>query len=353
MPTMVHVFASLSIASIMCVADEYHVTLMDGTNMTLLGVKSSSSCSPSSGACSLDGTSNYHSSTVKLNLATGVFAGTLTTNQCSNNHYGYCALCDPPAYVTHTHQASCVSITLPSKTGPTAAPLRGPVGWTLYGVNIFGPEEAGFGTGFFPKPCKDGSGSCPAGMDVPTCEASLDYTCSLTGSKPVHELMLDTCGGHAMPYHYHNDNACDYDHKAPGHSPLVGFGLDGVGIYGLYEDNPTKSTLDACNGHFGPVPEDGAHGVAAGTSMYHYHVTSSAPYTLGCYGKAGVSSNEDSTPVTQAACKNMYSTCEGTLTKVTLADGTKFCYDTDCPCFDGRTDRIGRNTETRLVSLPR
>lgn len=45
--------------------------------------------------------------------------------------------------------------------------------------------------------------------------------------------MLDTCGGHAMPYHYHNDLYCDYNHLAPGHSPLIGFALDGYGIYGL------------------------------------------------------------------------------------------------------------------------
>ena len=47
--------------------------------------------------------------------------------------------------------------------------------------------------------------------------------------------MLDTCGGHAMPYHYHNDLACDYDHTLPSHSPIIGWALDGYGIYGLYE----------------------------------------------------------------------------------------------------------------------
>merc|ERR1711957_425833 len=202
--------------------------------------------------------------------------------------------------------------------------------------------------GNFPKPCKDGSGTCPAGMDVPTCESSLDYVCSLTGSNPVHELMLDNCGGHAMPYHYHNDNACDYDHTASGHSPLVGWGLDGVGIYGLYESNPSKPSLDACNGHVGEVPVDSEFGVAAGTSMYHYHVTSSAPYTLGCYGSAGTTSQ----PVSQTECKSLYSTCEGTLAQVVLESGEQYCYDLDCPCFDGRSERLGRNTKDASCLSP-
>lgn len=228
----------------------------------------------------------------------------------------------------------------PSLTGPAMAPLRGPVGYTKFGVNIYGPEEAGFGIGRNPKPCSDGSGTCPAGMDVPTCESSLDEICASTGSTPIHQLMLDSCGGHAMPYHYHNDNACDYDHTAAGHSPLIGFGLDGVGIYGLYENNPTKPNLDTCNGHVDTVPADEEFGVPEGMTMYHYHVTSSAPYTLGCYGNSGTESN----PVSQNTCKTLYSTCnDGDLSAVSI-NGTSYCYDLDCPCFDGSSDRIGRNS---------
>lgn len=337
---MVRAFCFLALA--FAVDGEYEITLMDGQNISVPGVEASASCSPSSGSCNIQGTSNYHTSNINFNTNTGVFSGTMTTNQCSNNHYGYCALCDPPAYSTHTHQASCITVTFPSQSGPAAAPLRGPVGYTVTGVNIYGPEEAGFGTGRFPKPCKDGSGTCPAGMDVPTCETKLDFDCAQSGSTPVHELMLDTCGGHAMPYHYHNDNACDYDHTASGHSPLVGFGLDGVGIYGLYENNPSKpSSLDACNGHVGSVPSDGTFGVPSGTSMYHYHVTSSAPYTLGCFGESGKSP----ATISQDKCKSLYSTCNTGYSEVELTTGEKYCYDTDCPCFDGRTSRLGRNTD--------
>jgi len=338
---------ALLVSSVVSVAvADFNVTLMDGSQVSVAGVEVSASCPGRDGAaCSLDGSSNYHSGTIKLNTATGIFCGTLTTNQCSNDHYGYCALCDPPAFTTHTHSARCISVTFPSHTGPALAPLRGPVGYTKYGVNIFGPEEAGFGTGNFPKPCKDGSGTCPAGMDVPTCEANLEYVCGETGSKPVHELMLDSCGGHAMPYHYHNDDACDYDHTAAGHSPLIGWGLDGVGIYGLYENNPTKPKLDACNGHVDEVPADNEYGVPSGTVMYHYHVTNSAPYTLGCYGNAGLSSK----PVSQDECKTFYSKCGSGYSQVNI-NNEKYCYDLDCPCFDGRSDRLGRNTDVTSCS---
>jgi hypothetical protein len=288
---------SLTLGSAALALGEYQVTLMNGQNVSVRGVDASARCEGVANfqPCQQDGSSNYHSSSVKFNENTGIFEGVLTTNQCSNDHYGYCALCDPPQYVGHKHLANCIEVTFPSHSGPSQAPLRGPVGYTTKGVNIYGPEEAGFGIGMAPKPCDDGSGTCPAGMDVPTCEASLDYTCGLTGSTPVHSLMLDTCGGHAMPYHYHNDDACDYDHKASGHSPLIGWGLDGVGIFGLYENNPTVPDLDACNGHVGPVPANSEFGLPEGTSVYHYHVTNSAPYTLGCYGNAGF----ESKPVSQ------------------------------------------------------
>jgi hypothetical protein len=302
-------------------------------------------------ACSLDGSDNYHQLSLSYDASTGIFSGSMTTNLCSNDHYGYCALCDPPGYTTHKHSASCTTQSLPAVTGPAQAPLRGRIGLSRAGVNIYGPEEAGFGIGFTPKPCTDGTGTCPGGMDVPTCEDSLEITCG-DSSKVEHGLMLDTCGGHAMPYHYHGDNACDYDHTKSGHSPLIGFGLDGIGIYGLYETNPSKPTdLDACNGHVGPVPADSELGVSGG-SAYHYHVTSWAPYTLGCYG------DPTGEPVTQEQCKTFYPAstatdgsgpsvggCNDGTVAVTTSDHQSYCYDLDCPCFDGRTSKLGRNTE--------
>lgn len=306
----------------------------------------------------MDGSSNYHLWNGTYDSATGKFTGTMTTNLCSNDHWGYCALCDPPGYLPYAnHTATCVDQVFPApayETAPSAAALRGRVGLSTNGVNIYGPEEAGFGFGMNPSPCTDGSGTCYAGVDVPTCEASLDITCG-NSSKVVHSLMLDTCGGHAIPYHYHNDLACDYDHTFQGHSPLIGFALDGYGIYGLYESyDETSETqirptnLDTCNGHMAIAPENTSYGVPYSLdAIYHYHTTSWAPYTIGCYG-----------PIeSQDACKSLYDTssslsgqCNTGIYPIYTPDSPEgYCYDTDCPCFDGSTDRYGTNTNQTIA----
>ena len=244
---------------------------------------------PNGEVCAPDGSSNYHFWDGAYH--NGIFRGVFQTNQCSNDKWGYCPLCDPPQYLVYAnHSANCVNQTVPApqydpKDGPHGAQLRGRVGLTLSGVNIYGPEEAGFGFGPNPMPCTDGTGYCYAGVDVPTCESALDIMCSATGSKVVHELMLDSCGGHAFPCecaraivapppkpppadHYHNDNACDYDHSLKQHSVLIGIALDGHGIYGLYEsynetseEQVTPDDLDACNGHTHGVPANATYGV--------------------------------------------------------------------------------------------
>jgi len=99
----------------------------------------------------------------------------------------------------------------------------------------------------------------------------------------------DECGGHATPYHHHNELKCYYDHTVNTHSPIVGIAKDGTGIYGLYEKDKTPpSDLDACNGHVGVVPSNsdtGYFGVQTeSTEVYHYHTTTDFPFTIGCYG---------------------------------------------------------------------
>ena len=109
--------------------------------------------------------------------------------------------------------------------------------------------------------------------------------------------------------HYHNDNACDYDHSLKQHSVLIGIALDGHGIYGLYEsynetseEQVTPDDLDACNGHTHGVPANATYGVDEAAvyarrpasakpprlflrrAAQHYHTTSWAPYTVGCFG---------------------------------------------------------------------
>jgi hypothetical protein len=57
------------------------------------------------------------------------------------------------------------------------------------------------------------------------------------------------------------------------HSPLIGFALDGIPLYGPRDvDGKLPTDLDTCNGH-----TDIEH------PFYHYHATSNYPYTVGCF----------------------------------------------------------------------
>ncbi len=60
----------------------------------------------------------------------------------------------------------------------------------------------------------------------------------------------------------------------------VGYALDGFGIFGMYESGAfvKEESLDVCHGHIHPIMWDESF-----VSMYHYHVTESSPYTLGCF----------------------------------------------------------------------
>lgn len=68
---------------------------------------------------------------------------------------------------------------------------------------IYGPLEAGFTAN---QACTVNAGVCPAGMDVPTCEAKLDYECGT--SNVITGMLPDSCGAHASPYHFHHSMTC-------------------------------------------------------------------------------------------------------------------------------------------------
>ncbi len=102
---------------------------------------------------------------------------------------------------------------------------------------------------------------------------------------PAHEA-LDHCGGHPAPrgeYHYHAWSECFTDEAGRHgmHSDLVGYALDGFGIYGpMGEDGErlSNANLDACHGHTHAILWDGKM-----KTMYHYHFTAEYPYSLGCF----------------------------------------------------------------------
>ena len=97
-----------------------------------------------------------------------------------------------------------------------------------------------------------------------------------------HEIQ-DHCEGHPQMqgvYHYHSGSGCFAD-PGTGHSALLGYALDGFGIYGSRGENGaalSTADLDECHGHTHVIEWDGVK-----VSMYHYHLTADFPYTLGCY----------------------------------------------------------------------
>ncbi|MEM5538190.1 YHYH protein [Olleya sp. AS48] len=88
---------------------------------------------------------------------------------------------------------------------------------------------------------------------------------------PTHAILaahtiapLDDHGGHVNPhggYHYHAVTGSTKEiAQTNAHAPIIGYAIDGFGIYGLLDKNGNKPTnLDECGGHF-----DDERG-------YHYH----------------------------------------------------------------------------------
>jgi hypothetical protein len=98
-----------------------------------------------------------------------------------------------------------------------------------------------------------------------------------------HELQ-DACGGHPQvsgQYHFHGLSPCWRDSVLSRKTHLVGWALDGFGIYVEYGRNGkllSDSDLDACHGRTSVVDWDGRS-----VRMYHYDATEDFPYLVGCY----------------------------------------------------------------------
>lgn len=76
---------------------------------------------------------------------------------------------------------------------------------------------------------------------------------------------VDDAGGHInnrLGYHYHGDMGFSTRiEQADGHAPMIGYALDGHGIYAQFDVNGDEATgLDECRGHYDDI------------RGYHYHV---------------------------------------------------------------------------------
>lgn len=98
-----------------------------------------------------------------------------------------------------------------------------------------------------------------------------------------HEVQ-DSCDGHpdgASEYHNHDIPSCLLQKARKGRSTLVGYALDGYGIYvqkNKHGKLPTDRSLDACHGKTSKVWWNGKV-----RRIYHYVATLEYPYTVGCF----------------------------------------------------------------------
>jgi len=125
----------------------------------------------------------------------------------------------------------------------------------------------------------------PSGISL--SGSAIYHGASTLGNDAAAHEMLDRFGGHTdgtERYHYHFPSQDLQDHIHPhknGHSALMGYMLDGFGIYGPYGEKGellSSSDLDECHGHTHSVLWDGQM-----TNIYHYHWTYDFPYNIGCF----------------------------------------------------------------------
>jgi hypothetical protein len=197
---------------------------------------------------------------------------TITSNNLPDHSTGIFPIqTTDPAYQYDTNPnaitAQNIALTLPTNpteaASPTCVPL-GMIGFASDGVAIFDALD-------------------DAGNDA-----------------AAHETQ-DDCQAHPDKngqYHYHGPSACMTDEMT---SNLVGYALDGFGIYGMQDAATGKplhtSDLDACHGTTSPVMWDGQM-----VTMYHYVLTDEYPYTVGCFRGTPVAA--DLTPAQQMQIAN-------------------------------------------------
>jgi hypothetical protein len=147
--------------------------------------------------------------------------------------------------------------------------------------NPIKPQSISFSTPLNPTPAD--TPSCVAlpvaiGLDGVVFFSALD---SHGRDEPAYE-MQDQCGGMSGPnnmYHrYTPSNCIPHIHK---NNALVGYALDGFGLFSPYDENGKELTtkdLDVCHGTTSPIMWEGKK-----VTMYHYVLTRDFPYSIACF----------------------------------------------------------------------
>lgn len=153
--------------------------------------------------------------------------------------------------------------------------------------NIISPHEIKYTLPALPEIASSTScvGFGPAGISL--TGSAIYHGASTLGTDAAAHEMLDRFGGHTdgtERYHYHYPSKDHQDHiqkHSSGHSALMGYMIDGFGIFGPYGENGellSSKDLDECHGHTHAVLWDGKM-----INLYHYHWTYDFPYNIGCY----------------------------------------------------------------------
>ena len=204
----------------------------------------------------------------------GPKAGESFTGACSGGACGAGTQQENPHFACPVSGETAYTGTDAYKTGkPSAAPLRGNVGCVDQGplelrpkgkagrtalgaTNIYGAMEAGFSKDQPGAAClAAGNGlpdfELPGGVDTNLAEAIMHKACEDRGGE-LSQALLDYCGGHADPFHYHERMNCLYTaDSATSHSTRIGTAADGNGIYGHNIEGGCEPTdLDWCGGRY-------------------------------------------------------------------------------------------------------
>ena len=102
---------------------------------------------------------------------------------------------------------------------------------------------------------------------------------------PISILPMDQCFAHPYSEQYHlhaySWKCLPDEQNTDGQSPLLGYALDGFGVYGPRDKDGkiiTNDQLDECHGMTSEVMWDGKL-----TNMYHYVLNNEYPYSIGCF----------------------------------------------------------------------
>jgi hypothetical protein len=149
------------------------------------------------------------------------------------------------------------------------------------------------------NPRAAGSPSCTGGGPIGVLSDGVVLYNALDGEgrdAGAHEV-LDVCAGHpdmSSTYHHHDVPPCLLSQARSGRATLVGYALDGYGIYVVKDAQgrlPGNTSLDACHGTTSAVLWNGRV-----QRVYHYVATLEYPYTVGCYHGTPTSSGRMGPP---------------------------------------------------------